>query len=94
MLADNDTMTFYTRAIVADNDIQKILKNAFTKGGIKKQVTLPWLCHSYTTHLLEIGNDLRTIQELPGHQSSKTTEGYTPVTEKSLLKIPSPFDDL
>ena len=80
--------------MLADNDIQEILKNVLAKGGIKKPVTLHWLRHSYATHLLETGTDLRHIQELPWHQSSKTTERYTPVTEKSLLKIPSPFDDL
>ena len=79
---------------LSETSIQDILKNALAKGGIKKPVTLHWLRHSYATHLLETGTDLRYIQELLGHQSSKTTERYTHVTEKSLLKIPSPFDDL
>ncbi|SHN16736.1 Phage integrase family protein [Cyclobacterium lianum] len=64
------------------------------KSGIKKPVTLHWLRHSYATHLLENGTDLRYIQELLGHKSSKTTEIYTHVSTQSLRQIKSPFDDL
>ncbi len=60
----------------------------------RKPVTLHWLRHSYATHLLEGGTDLRYIQELLGHKSSKTTEIYTHVSQKSLQQIRSPFDDL
>lgn len=79
---------------LSETSIQEILKSALEKGGIKKPVTLHWLRHSYATHLLESGTDLRYIQELLGHKSSRTTELYTHVTEKSLLKISSPFDNL
>lgn len=74
--------------------VEKIFRNACQKAGIKKAITLHGLRHSYATHLLEAGTDLRYIQELLGHKSSKTTEIYTHVTEKSILKIRSPFDDL
>jgi len=74
--------------------LQQVLKQALTKTGIKKPVTLHWLRHSYATHLLESGTDLRYIQELLGHSSSKTTEIYTHVSTKSIQQIKSPFDDL
>ena len=74
--------------------LQLILKQALKKSGITKPVTLHWLRHSYATHLLESGTDLRYIQELLGHSSSKTTEIYTHVSTKSIQLIKSPFDDL
>ena len=78
----------------SETSLQKVLKYALEKAYIIKPVTLHWLRHSYATHLLESGTDLRYIQELLGHKSSKTTEIYTHVTEKSLEKIKSPFDDM
>lgn len=77
-----------------DRSLQQVLKQALHKAGIQKPVTLHWLRHSYATHLLESGTDLRYIQELLGHNSSKTTEIYTHVSTKSLQQIKSPFDDL
>jgi len=74
--------------------VEKVFKMACQKAKIKKSITLHGLRHSYATHLLEAGTDLRYIQELLGHKSSKTTEIYTHVTEKSIQKIRSPFDDL
>ena len=74
--------------------LQQVIKQAIQKVGIKKPITLHWLRHSYATHLLESGTDLRYIQELLGHNSSKTTEIYTHVSTKSLQQIKSPFDDL
>lgn len=77
-----------------DRSLQQVLKQAMQKVGITKPVTLHWLRHSYATHLLENGTDLRYIQELLGHNSSKTTEIYTHVSTKSIQNIKSPFDDL
>ncbi|PZO27459.1 MAG: integrase [Flavobacteriaceae bacterium] len=77
-----------------NKSLQQVLKQALQKTSITKPVTLHWLRHSYATHLLESGTDLRYIQELLGHNSSKTTEIYTHVSTKSIQQIKSPFDDL
>lgn len=77
-----------------DRSLQQVLKQSVKKAGITKPVTLHWLRHSYATHLLESGTDLRYIQELLGHNSSKTTEIYTHVSTKSIQQIKSPFDSL
>jgi integrase/recombinase XerD len=74
--------------------LQLVLKQALAKVKITKPVTLHWLRHSYATHLLESGTDLRYIQEILGHRSSKTTEIYTHVSTKSIQRIVSPFDYL
>src|SRR5690606_23343646 len=70
-----------------ERSLQNVLKQALEKVNIKKPVTLHWLRHSYATHLLEAGTDLRFIQEILGHKSSKTTEIYTHVSTKSLQQI-------
>ncbi len=62
------------------------------KPKITKPVSVHSLRHGFATHLLENEVDIRYIQELLGHKSNKTTEIYTHVTRKSLLKIKSPLD--
>ncbi|MBS1681469.1 MAG: tyrosine-type recombinase/integrase [Bacteroidetes bacterium] len=74
--------------------IQKILKTAVQKAGLRKRVTVHSLRHSFATHLLEHGTDLRYIQTLLGHNSSRTTEIYAHVTKKGMDKIKSPLDNL
>jgi integrase/recombinase XerD len=78
----------------SEKSLQNVLKQSLIKCKIKKPVTLHWLRHSYATHLLESGTDLRYIQELLGHNSSRTTEIYTHVSTKNIQNIISPFDSL
>ena len=78
----------------SERSLALVLKRGCQLAGIKKPVNLHMLRHSYATHLLERGTDLRYIQELLGHKSSKTTEIYTHVSQKALDKIQSPIDKL
>lgn len=78
----------------SEKSLESVLKQSVYKARITKPVTLHWLRHSYATHLLESGTDLRYIQELLGHSSSRTTEIYTHVSQKNIQQIRSPFDDL
>lgn len=78
----------------ATRSIQNILKMAISKTNITKHITVHTLRHSFATHLLENGTDLRYIQSLLGHESSNTTEIYTHVTTKGFDQIKSPLDKL
>lgn len=76
------------------SSLQKIFTVALQKSGVRKKASLHTLRHSFATHLLEGGTDIRYIQALLGHNSSKTTEIYTHVTTKGFDKIRSPLDNL
>ena len=71
-----------------------ILKRCLLRAGINKAASMHTLRHSYATHLLEAGVDLRYIQELLGHKSSKTTEIYAHVSKQAMIDIKSPFEKL
>lgn len=76
------------------NSIQNIIKAVSNRAGIEKKVTMHTLRHTYATHSLENGVDLRYIQSMMGHESSRTTEIYTHVTTKGFDQIRSPLDNL
>jgi len=78
----------------AERSVQNIFTKAKQISGINPYATVHTLRHSFATHLLEKGVDLRYIQELLGHESSKTTEIYTHITQKAMDRIKSPLDDL
>lgn len=73
---------------------QKVFQRAKVKAGIAKEVSFHSLRHSFATHLLEKGIDIRFIKDLLGHFSIKTTERYTHVAKNRLVQIASPLDDL
>jgi site-specific recombinase XerD len=73
--------------------IQNVVKKAIEKSGITREASVHTLRHSFATHLLESGTDLRYIQELLGHRSSKTTEIYTHISKDRIRSIKSPLED-
>jgi integron integrase len=77
---------------VFDTSFQKALRHAVTRAGLGKRVTPHALRHSFATHLLERGTDIRTVQTLLGHKDVKTTEIYTHVMKKPGLGVRSPLD--
>ncbi len=74
--------------------MQQIFYNAKNRAGIKKEVGIHSLRHSFATHLLDKGTDIKYIKDLLGHFNIKTTERYLHVSKEKLVNIVSPFDDL
>lgn len=79
---------------ISKKTVQKILENSCKKAEIKQHITVHQLRHSYATHSLEYGMDIRKIQEALGHSSPKTTMIYTKVTKNTIKEMISPLDRL
>lgn len=79
---------------IDESNINRALRRAAQQAGIEKQVTSHTLRHSFATHLLESGADIRTVQEQLGHQDVKTTEIYTHVLKRGARGVRSPLSDL
>ena len=77
---------------VMESALQKAVKRAVTRAGIYKKASCHTLRHSFATHLLENGTNIRIVQELMGHNDVKTTEIYTHVMKKDIDSIMSPLD--
>jgi len=78
----------------SSESIYRVFKDAMKRAGIRKDVGVHSLRHSYATHLHESGLDIKYIQALLGHKSSRTTEIYTHVSRRNLITVRSPLEDL
>jgi integrase/recombinase XerD len=78
----------------SSESVYRVFKEALKRAGIRKKVGVHSLRHSYATHLHENGLDIRYIQELLGHKSTRTTEIYTHVSRRNLAAVRSPIEDL
>ncbi len=98
-LFPSKTLSVDPRALVARRhhihsaSLQKAFKTAVIKSGITKLASVHTLRHSFATHMLEKGYDIRTIQELLGHRNLQTTMIYTHVATKNILGVRSPLDE-
>lgn len=90
----NCTYLFSQTEPLTTRNIQKIIKKTAKKAQIQKKVTPHTLRHSYATHLLESGTDIRIIQMLLGHENLNTTQIYTHVSTEELKKVKNPLDEL
>ncbi len=82
------------RGQYSPRSVQLVFKAALQKSGVKKKASVHTLRHSFVTHLLENGTDIRFIQNFLGHRSIRTTQIYTHITNANKANIKSPLDDL
>jgi site-specific recombinase XerD len=82
------------RHYIQESGLQKAIKTASKNAGINKNVTSHTFRHSFATHMLEDGINIRVVQDLMGHADVKTTEIYTHVMEKDINAVVSPLDTL
>src|SRR3989338_1151815 len=85
---------FSQKGPLTTRNIQKIVKHLRDRSNIQKRVTPHTLRHSFATHLLESGTDIRMIQALLGHSSLNTTQIYTQISSDQIKKVQNPFDNL
>lgn len=76
------------------SSVQKAISRACHRAGLHKRVTCRVLRHSFATHMLENGTNIRIVQELMGHEDAKTTQVYTHVMNKDLAGVSSPLEKL
>jgi len=88
------TYVFSKDKPLTTRNIQKIIQGMRNRAGIKKKVTPHTLRHSFATHLLEQGTDIRVIQAMLGHSSLSTTQVYTHISSEQLKKVKNPLDGL
>jgi integron integrase len=93
-LSEEPGTALLRRHHIDESSISKLLKRAAAEAGIMKEVTSHTLRHSFATHLLESGADIRTVQEQLGHSDVKTTEIYTHVLKRGARGVKSPLSDL
>ena len=78
----------------SDRSVQQIMQNAVQKSGVDENATVHTLRHTFATHMILDGVDLRTVQEYLGHNSPETIAIYTHITDKMKADVKSPLDNL